>query len=83
VVEKERHGYLCGFGPKSGCVEAACAAREGLGQLGSREGASFLCLKAQTRPPLRSAAAWTAISVKVFQNLELFSYFSDKADCFL
>jgi hypothetical protein len=38
---------------------------------------------AQTRPPLRRAAVGTAISVKVFQNFELFSYFADKADCVL
>jgi hypothetical protein len=38
---------------------------------------------AHTTPPLRRAAAGTAISVKVLQNLELFSYLADKADCFL
>jgi hypothetical protein len=38
---------------------------------------------AQTRPPLRSAAAGTAASVKVLQNRELFSYLADKADCVL
>jgi len=34
----------------------------------------------QTRPPLRRAAAGIPISVKVFQNFELFSYFADKDD---
>jgi hypothetical protein len=29
------------------------------------------------------AAEGTAISVKVFQNRKLFSYFADKADCIL
>jgi hypothetical protein len=38
---------------------------------------------AQTRPPLRRAVAGTAVSVKVLQNFELFSYFADKADCLL
>jgi hypothetical protein len=38
---------------------------------------------AQTNPPLIIAAAGIAISVKVLQNFELFSYFADKADCVL
>jgi hypothetical protein len=43
----------------------------------------FYFFKAQTRPPLRSAAAGTAVSVKVLQNRELLSYLADKADCVL
>jgi hypothetical protein len=39
---------------------------------------SIHCVAASTMPPLRSAAAGTAISVKVRQNFELFSYFADK-----
>jgi hypothetical protein len=38
---------------------------------------------AHTRPPLRSTAEGTAISVNVRQNFELFSYFADKSDCVL
>jgi hypothetical protein len=38
---------------------------------------------AHTRPPLRSAAKGTAISVKVFQNFEFLSYLADKSDCVL
>jgi hypothetical protein len=38
---------------------------------------------AQTMPPLRSAAEGTAISVKVRQNLDFFSYLADKTDCVL
>ena len=38
---------------------------------------------AQTRLPLMRAAVGIPISVKVFQNFELFSYFADKDDCVL